>query len=61
MTLKDLERVLYFENYIVTEPGTTPLEEKQLLTEEALQPGASRSTARTASPPASARRPSASC
>ena len=34
MTLKDLERVLYFENYIVTERGTTPLNEKQLLTEE---------------------------
>ena len=26
MTLKDLERVLYFENYIVIEPGLTPLE-----------------------------------
>src|SRR5262249_38886476 len=26
---------LYFENYIVTEPGTTTLQEKQLLTEEA--------------------------
>jgi DNA-directed RNA polymerase subunit beta' len=25
MTLKDLERVLYFENYVVTEPGLTPL------------------------------------
>src|SRR6187431_1610741 len=35
MTLKDLERVLYFEQYIVTEPGTTTLQEKQLLTEEA--------------------------
>ena len=34
MTLKDLERVLYFENYIVTERGTTPLNDKQLLTEE---------------------------
>jgi DNA-directed RNA polymerase subunit beta' len=34
MTLKDLERVLYFENYIVTEPGTTPLAERQLLNEE---------------------------
>ncbi len=34
MTLKDLERVLYFENYIVVEPGLTPLKEKQLLTEE---------------------------
>jgi DNA-directed RNA polymerase subunit beta' len=34
MTLKDLERVLYFENYIVTEPGTSTLQEKQLLNEE---------------------------
>jgi len=33
MTLKDLERVLYFENYIVTEPGLTDLKELQLLTE----------------------------
>ena len=34
ITLKDLERVLYFENYIVTEPGLTPLKEFQLLSEE---------------------------
>ncbi|MGE3627492.1 MAG: DNA-directed RNA polymerase subunit beta', partial [Hyphomicrobiales bacterium] len=34
MMLKDLERVLYFENYIVTEPGLTNLKEKELLTEE---------------------------
>src|SRR6266576_183055 len=34
MTLKDLERVLYFENYVVLEPGLTPLKERQLLTEE---------------------------
>jgi DNA-directed RNA polymerase subunit beta' len=34
MTLKELERVLYFENYIVTEPGLTPLKLHQLLTEE---------------------------
>jgi DNA-directed RNA polymerase subunit beta' len=34
MALKDVERVLYFESYIVTEPGLTPLKEKQLLTEE---------------------------
>ncbi|MDD3029495.1 MAG: DNA-directed RNA polymerase subunit beta' [Alphaproteobacteria bacterium] len=34
MTLKELERVLYFENYVVTEPGLTPLKLKQLLTEE---------------------------
>ncbi|MGH6808743.1 MAG: DNA-directed RNA polymerase subunit beta', partial [Ensifer adhaerens] len=34
MTLKDVERVLYFENYIVTEPGLTSLKENQLLSEE---------------------------
>ena len=34
MTLKDLERVLYFENYVVLEPGLTPLKEQQLLSEE---------------------------
>ncbi|MEM9014282.1 MAG: DNA-directed RNA polymerase subunit beta' [Pseudomonadota bacterium] len=34
MTLKDVERVLYFEQYIVIEPGLTPLTPNQLLTEE---------------------------
>ena len=34
MTLKDLERVLYFENFVVTEPGLTTLVEHQLLSEE---------------------------
>ncbi|MEM9204841.1 MAG: DNA-directed RNA polymerase subunit beta' [Pseudomonadota bacterium] len=34
MTLKDIERVLYFESYIVTEPGLTPMTEHQLLSEE---------------------------
>ena len=34
MTLKDLERVLYFESYVVVEPGLTPLNQYQLLTEE---------------------------
>ncbi|MFW6159901.1 MAG: DNA-directed RNA polymerase subunit beta' [Acidobacteriota bacterium] len=34
MTMKDLEKVLYFESYIVTNPGKTSLREKQLLTEE---------------------------
>jgi len=34
MTLKDLEKVLYFESYIVTEPGLTPLQKGQLLSEE---------------------------
>jgi DNA-directed RNA polymerase subunit beta' len=34
MALKDVERVLYFENYIVTEPGLTSLKQNQLLSED---------------------------
>jgi DNA-directed RNA polymerase subunit beta' len=34
MTLRDLERILYFENYVVTEPGLTDLNYGQLMTEE---------------------------
>ena len=34
MTLRDIERVLYFEGFMVTEPGMTPLNRGQLLTEE---------------------------
>jgi DNA-directed RNA polymerase subunit beta' len=34
MTLKDLERILYFENFVVIDPALTPLKEKQLLSEE---------------------------
>jgi DNA-directed RNA polymerase subunit beta' len=34
MTLRDIERVLYFESYVVTEPGMTTLEHGQLLTDE---------------------------
>jgi DNA-directed RNA polymerase subunit beta' len=34
MAMKDVERVLYFESYVVIEPGLTDLEPKQLLTEE---------------------------
>jgi len=37
MTLKDLERVLYFENYVVVEPGLTPLKLHELLSEEQYQ------------------------
>src|SRR5262245_17850683 len=33
MTLKELERVLYFESYVVTDPGQTPLRKKELITE----------------------------
>lgn len=35
MTLRDLERVLYFEAYVVIDPGMTQLEKGQLLSEEA--------------------------
>lgn len=34
MTLKDLERILYFENYVVIEPGLTPLKMGELLSED---------------------------
>jgi len=34
MTLRDIERVLYFEAYVVTDPGMTPLTRCQLLTED---------------------------
>ncbi len=34
MTLKDLERILYFEHYVVIEPGLTPLKDRQLLSED---------------------------
>ncbi|MDP7345198.1 MAG: DNA-directed RNA polymerase subunit beta', partial [Alphaproteobacteria bacterium] len=37
MTLKDLERILYFENYVVIEPGLTPLKQHELLTEDQYQ------------------------
>ncbi|MGG7568397.1 DNA-directed RNA polymerase subunit beta' [Rhodovulum sp. DZ06] len=34
MTLRDLERILYFEQYVVIEPGLTDMKHGQLLTEE---------------------------
>ncbi|WP_045391771.1 DNA-directed RNA polymerase subunit beta' [Falsirhodobacter sp. alg1] len=34
MTLRDLERILYFENYVVIEPGLTDLTYAQMLTED---------------------------
>jgi DNA-directed RNA polymerase subunit beta' len=33
MTARNLERVLYYEDYMVIDPGDTPLQEKQLLSE----------------------------
>ena len=37
ITLKDLEKVLYFESYVVLDPGTTNLEEAQVLNEDEYQ------------------------
>ena len=34
MTLRDIERVLYFEAYVVTDPGMTPLKKYSILTED---------------------------
>src|ERR671914_71056 len=34
MTLRDIERVLYFEAYVVMDPGMTPLKRGQLMTED---------------------------
>jgi len=34
MTAKSLERVLYYEQYLVTDPGNTPLEDRQLLSDK---------------------------
>ena len=36
LTLKELEKILYFESYVVLEPGTTDLKMLQLLTEDQL-------------------------
>ena len=37
MTLRSIERVLYFETFVVTDPGLSPLERGQLLTDEEYQ------------------------
>ncbi|MEC8330163.1 MAG: DNA-directed RNA polymerase subunit beta', partial [Verrucomicrobiota bacterium] len=34
ITARNLERVIYYENHLVIDPGKTPLEERQLLTEQ---------------------------
>ena len=45
MTLKELEKVLYFESYVVIDPGETPLQCKRAAERERVPQGASRSTA----------------
>ncbi len=37
MSLKQLEKVLYFESYVVVDPGDTSLKEKEVLTEDKLR------------------------
>ncbi|HRZ15200.1 MAG TPA: DNA-directed RNA polymerase subunit beta', partial [Candidatus Omnitrophota bacterium] len=37
MTLRDMERVIYYEEYVVIDPGTTPLKKRELLSEEKYQ------------------------
>src|SRR5262245_5049306 len=39
MTLKELEKVLYFESYVCTRPGKTPLQYKELLSESRYRKG----------------------
>src|SRR5580700_5896786 len=34
MRTSDLEKIVYFQDYVVTDPGKTPLKKKQLLTED---------------------------
>ena len=37
MTLRDIEKVIYYEEYVIIDPGSTPLKKKDLLTEEEYQ------------------------
>lgn len=37
ITMKDLEKILYFENYVIIDPRLSPLQKGDLLSEEALQ------------------------
>src|ERR1700710_2153731 len=34
MKTGDLEKVIYFQDYVITDPGKTPLKKKQILTED---------------------------
>ncbi|MCM8800701.1 MAG: DNA-directed RNA polymerase subunit beta' [Candidatus Omnitrophica bacterium] len=42
MSLRDLEKVIYYEEYIVIDPGNTPLRKKELLSEEKYQEAVSK-------------------
>ena len=60
MKTTSLEKVIYFQDYVVTKPGDTPLKAQQLLTEEEYR-AARRNIPRAPSRPTWAPRPSASC
>src|SRR5947199_9566451 len=34
MKTSDIEKIVYFQDYVVTDPGKTPLKKKQILTED---------------------------
>ena len=60
MKTTSLEKVIYFQDYVVTNPGDTALKPQQLLTEEEYRPPAS-NTAKVRSKPRWAPKRSASC
>ena len=37
MSMRDLERIIYYEAFVVTDPGSTPLKAREILTEERFQ------------------------
>jgi len=59
MSLKQLERILYFESYVVIEPGATDLREKDLISEERYR--TLMQDSRQALRPGSGPRPSGNC
>ena len=61
ITLKDLEKVLYCEAYIVIDPKETGLAARRALSARSATCSSSTSTATTSSPPAWAARPSSRC
>ena len=61
MKTTSLEKVIYFQDYVVTKPGDTPLKQQQLLTEEEYRDGPRSSMAKAPSTPTWGPRRSASC
>ena len=61
MKTTSLEKVIYFQDYVVIDPGDTPLKKQQLLTEEEYRAAPQQYRRQRASRPTWAPRPSASC